>query len=214
MAKYKGTKPKYTEAELRARHIETYTPVNDAIHEGRWMIKKATYITEGIHECYMSLRRSFQVLFTMSNGFKDTEEANIASQMMIDAFLIRRTKGENVEPPKEVVPVNAVSGDEIIELLDPADFTDKNVSENEKLRWIFENIKTDGIEKADAPSIGAYAMLHRLRENKDQLRDFDKTLWPKLLAKEDADKVGKLEDTGKDTIELIDRLIKAEEEKV
>lgn len=211
MAKYKGGKPKYTESELRTRHIETFTPVNDPIHEGRWKIKEATYITEGINECYMSLRRSFQVLFTMSNGYKDTQEANIASQMMIDAFLIRRSKGEDVQPPKEVVPVNALSGEEIVELLDPADFTDENVSENEKLRWIFENIKTQNVKKTDAPSMGAYAMLLRLRDNKEQLRDFDKTLWPKLLAKEDTEKGDKLKDKGKETIELIDRLIKAAE---
>ena len=204
---FTGNKNKYTESELRNRGVCKYIDPKDQ----KWILKKAVYTNEGVWNVFTKLRDSFRALFTDCTGHVFVERAHSSAELMMDAFLVRRSNGENVQPPKEVVPVNAKPDENIEELLDPADFTDKNVSENEKLRWIFENIKTQGVTKEEAPSMGAYAMLHRLRENKDQLRDFDKTLWPKLLAKEDADKGGKLEDTGKETIDLIDRLLKAVE---
>ena len=82
------------------------------------------------------------------------------------------------------------------------------------MKWLFDNMRVAGITEKDAPSVGAYAYLMELREDKSRRDDFYKSLWPKLLAKEDAEKGGKLADTGKETIELLDTLLAALPEKV
>jgi hypothetical protein len=46
-----------------------------------------------------------------------------------------------------------------------------------------------------------------LRSDRSAMQKFYDSSWIKLLSKEDAEKTGKLEDSGKDTIDLIDRLI-------
>ncbi len=204
--RFTGNAFKYTEGELKARGIGVcYDAQRDAVP---WNIKKATYTNEGVWKQFTALRDSFRALLRDADGVSYTEYAQRLAQIMMDAFLVKRSRGERVAVPREVVPVNATS--EGIELMDAGDFSDrKNVSENEKLRWVFENMQLADVRPEDAPSAGAWALLQTYREDNDARRDFYKNTWPKLLTKEDAEKGGKLNDSGKEAIELIERLEKA-----
>lgn len=213
--KFKNDGPKYTEWELKDRYVETVVPSHgDMSGTDRWIQKKAAYTTEGVWQSFTALRDSFKGLLVDANGFVHSDEAHKMAQLMMDSYLLRRSRGLGASIPKQVVPINAAPGESGIDLIESEHFPDKKgVSENEKLRWIFENLRVDGLTPSDAPSIGTWALLLEMRGNEDMRRDFYKTLWPKLLTKEDADKGGKLNDSGKDTIELIERLQKALEEK-
>ena len=208
--RFTGNAYKYTESELKDRGCGKCLEARDQ----KWYLKKATYTNEGVWTSFTALRDSFRALFTDADKYVYNEVAHNDAQRMMDTFLIRRSRGELVQAPLQVMPINAVPDDDKAEptavLLDKSEFSSsEGVSENEKLRWVFEMMKVDGLKPADAPSPGAWSLLHELRGDEVQRRDFYKTLWPKLLTKEDFDKSSKLNDDGKKTIELIERLIKA-----
>ena len=216
MAKFTGNKFKYTESELKDRHIgKTVYPNGPYEEKVKWRIKKDTYTNEGVWDCFTKLRLSFRCLFTQADGFIESDLATRCAQLMVDVFLVRRSNGENVFPPKDVVPVNAAPTDTPIEgALDAADFVGKKaVSANAEVRWIFDNLKIANVDPATAPSSGAYGYLMELQSKPEMSKDFLRTIYPKLLTKEDAEKGGKLADTGKETIELCERLLDAVERK-
>ena len=202
-AGFTGNKFKYSELELRNRGVSKFIDSRDQA----WKIKKATYANEGVWGSFTSLRDCFRALLREADGISYTEIAHRSAEIMMDAFLIRRARGENVEVPAEVSVARAIpDGGDSLELIDSENFDGKVVSENEKLRWIFENMQVEGISPENAPSPGTYSLLLELRKDNEQRRDFYKTLWPKLLTKEDIEKGGKLQDDGKDVLDLIKRL--------
>ena len=212
--RFTGNAFKYNEGELITRYIGKYIDGGyDPDSSAKYKQKKATYTNEGVWGDFTALRDSFRGLLVdytiKKDGYVDQDMCNKASQLMIDSFLIRRSRGENVSVPRQVVPVNAAPDGSTVELIDGGGFSDRNASENEKLRWIFENMQVDGLVPESAPSAGAWALLQELRKDGDQRRDFYKTLWPKLLTKEESDGGSRLQDDGKEVIDLIKRLIAA-----
>jgi hypothetical protein len=215
---------KFTGQELRQRGIGDFAdPEGTGTCIPRFRTKKETYADEGVIKSYRSLYTSFSVLLVPSDSKStsaapDKYAAAKCAQMMIDACLLRGSRGEKVEIPNKVhlYEIKKESKEEAagIELYDASLFEDDgSVSENEKLRWIFENLQVEGIEPSDAPSMGAYTYLMHLRGNAQAMQKFYDSAWPKLLSKEDAERTGKLEDTGKSTIQLIERLEAALPEK-
>ncbi len=209
---------KYTESELKARHIgKNIHHAGDCNEQEKYKVKKATYITEDVWGAFVELRRSFTAILVdhvdnVSGGWVPQPLCSKCAQLMIDSFLVRRSRGEAVELPKAVVPINAAPDEKMVELLDAEDFGDlKQVSANTEIRWIFNNMKMAVEDPKTAPSPGAYALLLELRKDPEQRRDFYKTIYPKLLTKVDAEKGGKLHDDGKETIELLERLLEAVE---
>jgi hypothetical protein len=211
---------KYTERELKDRHVATFIdPQGMEVARAKMKTKRETYAAEGVLQSYKSLFKCFKVLLSiedpMGTPCTDQYQPSKCAQLMMDSCLLRRSRGEKCDVPSEVhlyekKQEEAAKG---IALYEADEATDKPpCSENEKLRWIFENMKLEGVEPSDAPSIGTFTLLMELRENQQARTKFYESLWPKLLAKEDAEKTGKLEDTGKDTIELIERLQAAQAE--
>ena len=196
---------KYTEQELKNRHVGKC--IDERSQSAEWKLKRDCYCREDVWGHFTVLRDSIRPLLVDSDNYRYNEIVNKVTQIMMDAFLIRRARGENVKPPKAVVPENAVMGEKSgIALINKNDFTDSSCSENDKIRWIFENMQMEGVMPADAPSSGTWALLQELRGNAQQRSDFYKTTYTKLLTKEDAEKGGKLQDDGKEVIDLLERL--------
>jgi hypothetical protein len=209
---------KFTEEELKQRKIGTFVDKDDSPEKATiFAVKRQTYEDEGVAKTYLSLLKSFSVLLLDAENashpeYYDRRTATKCTQIMMDSYLLRSSRGEKCEIPSKVhlYEIKKESDKDGIELFDADMFEDKaGVTANEELRWIFENMRLEGVEPTDAPSIGAYSLLMHLRTNAQAMQKFYDSLWPKLLAKEDAEKTGKLEDSGKDAIELIDRLIAA-----
>lgn len=206
---------KFSEQELKHRNIGKVLDAEPRTQaaSGIWKTKRLTYEAEGVIKNYRSLYNSFLAIlipYDQVTAYPDKYACSKCAQIMIDAHLLQASRGTKTEIPNEVFlhkakKVKAKSTE--IELYDAALFENKGtVTENEKVRWIFENMQMEGIEPADAPSMGAYTLLMELRGNQQARQKFYDSSWLKLLAKEDAEKTGKLEDTGKDTIQLIERL--------
>ncbi|MBU0977527.1 MAG: hypothetical protein KKD18_03860 [Nanoarchaeota archaeon] len=205
--RFTGNKFKYTESELRDRGCGKFFEAQ--VTDRQWNLKKATYTNEGVWRAFSDLRASFRALLRDADGVSYTVLAHEAAQIMMDAFLIRRSRGVNVSIPKDVVPVNAApDGEEIVSLIDTVDLKGKakNVSENEKIQWIYENMQVAGLELKDAPTMGTWTFLQRCRTNERQMEYFYNTLWPKLMTKEEPEKGGRLYDNGAEVIDLIERL--------
>ena len=204
---------KYTEAELKARMMGTYC--DDTMNQINWSKKQAAYTTEGVYPYFKRLKVSLLVLVRDAENNYNSAYANRIAQIMMDSYLIRKARGENILPPREVVPINAVpDGDKkstAIEFVDDSQFldTDKSISENEKIKWVADNMLSPSAKPTDAPSKATWYMLLHYRETKQRQEDFYKTIMPKLLTKENTEQSGKLQDTGKDAIELCERLLKA-----
>lgn len=212
----------FTESELKDRNIGKFITTSDLGKSTKdYRLKKACYEAEGVWPSYQQLRESFTGLLIYSKFIKigkpDRKLAARCAQMMMDTFLLRRVNGETVSIPLQVVPITIdkkmkdkpKTG---LELFSGEDFEDnKSISENEKLRWIFENLQRMDVKPEDAPTLGTYALMMQMRGSKEQARDFHKTLWPKLFTKEDAERGGKLADDGKETIDLCERLLAAVE---
>jgi hypothetical protein len=205
---------KYTERELKDRHIATFIdPQGQEVARAKMKIKRETYAAEGVLQSYKSLFKCFTVLLDIQEavGFTDTDQYHQSrcAQVMMDSCLLKRSRGEKCDVPSEVhlyekKQEEAAKG---IALYEADEATDKPAcSENEKVRWLFENMQTAGVEVDDAPSVGTYTLLMEMRENQQMRTHFYQSSWLKLLAKEDAEKTGKLQDTGKETRELIERL--------
>lgn len=222
---FKRIDPKYTEAELKARHIGQY--MDHAIDRTKWNMKLRAYQTEQIFACFDTLRNSIRAFLTDADGCYNDIHSDRLAQLMIDAYLIRRARGEDVYPPKEIVPINAVpecpqstvqvaepvKPKEHVELIDPALFKDKKeVSENAKIRWVGKHLMDKDMTAENALSLGAWTMLLHYRATAQRQEKFFDTVLPKLLTKETGDTGGKLADSGKETIELCARLLAACEE--
>jgi hypothetical protein len=202
---------KYTRQELEDRRIGRFVDPTGMVEEERILTKakNAVYGEEGVLQAYKSLYKCFIVL--LSNGDRNNIIAAKCAQRMMDHCLVQRSRGEKFDVPSEVHLYEKKHEKPTGMALFDIDDTEEKppCSENEKLRWIFENMKIEGLEPSDAPSVGTFTLLMELRENQQARTKFYESLWPKLLAKEDAEKTGKLADTGKETVELIDRLIAA-----
>lgn len=205
---------KHTNTELREKHIGEYM-VSQSIGNpdlaGKWRVKVAAYVTEGVWVGFKLLRNSLKVLLSNEKDHSDFDLFDRCAQIIMDTYLFRRGKDKSVEMPKEVLTV-AADGDEfeLFELFEVEEVENgRSVSENEKIRWVNENMRVAGITLKDAPSTGAYGMLLHYRKNDSRREKFYDTLVPRLMTKEETEKGDKLHDTGKDTIELIDRLLSA-----
>ena len=88
---------KYTESELKDRGVGKGVDSRDQ----NWHVKKATYGNEGIWNSFTSLRDCFRCLLRNCDGYTVPENAHRQAGIMMDAFLIRRSRGEKVKVPKE-----------------------------------------------------------------------------------------------------------------
>lgn len=216
MSQLKGNPLQYTEEELRMRGVGEILDVQ----ENRWKIKKATFINEGVWTHFLKLRSGFTELLPIAKGGISSVMAESCAQTVMDRFLILRSQGLEGKIPKQVIVVSEEPKEkkkaeekddkDKIRLYDAKHFGDrKNVTANEEVRWIFANIKKKGVKESEAPSLAAFAEMMDLRENTELYREYRRTMLPKLMTKEEAEKGGKLMDSGKKTIELIDRLLAA-----
>ena len=97
--KIEQSKGKYTELELRTRGIGKF-------HDTRteeWATKLSTYHDEEVKRAYLAIKRSLALLCTDVDGFQYHEIAHQAAQVILDKYLLQRSKGQDVPIPGPVV---------------------------------------------------------------------------------------------------------------
>ena len=208
MAEETKSKFKYTESELRARHIGKYIEPRSY----GWEEKARVYREEKVWQAFSALRSSIRPLVTDDAGYVWNEWANRIASIMIDTFLLRRTKGENVSLPQPLVPQSALNDGEdggVIPMHDISEFgevSDK-IDIQKNLIWIYNNLAVKNISPFNAPSPGAYAQLKFIQRSEQNMMDFLTKVFPKLIpSKSQLDEGDSNNDDDRTTFELLARL--------
>ena len=206
---------KYTELELRTRGIgkfhETQTP--------GWRTKLSTYHDEEVKGAFLAIKASLRLLCTDVEGYHYIEIAHKLAQIMIDKFLLQRSKGNVVVIPGPVVsesslqPAPAVKkGKGILKATaKKADFSkwDGKIDTISDINWIYNHLMISDIKPEDAPSPGAWAHLQYHRSTEAAMDEFFTKVYPRLIpAKGVIQKMQDLfHDDGRTTFDLLDRLL-------
>ena len=206
---------KYTELELRKRGIgkfhETRTP--------EWATKLSTYRDEEVKGAYLAILRSMRLVCTGVDGHIYNEIAHMVAQIMIDRFLLQRSKGMNVPIPGKMIsesslqPVSTVKkGKGILKATaKKADFKnwDGKIDTISDINWIYNHLMIVDVKPEDAPSPGAWAHLQYHRSTPAAMDDFFTKVYPRLIpAKGTIQKMQDLfHDDGRTTFDLLDRLL-------
>ena len=145
--KIEESRGKYTELELRTRGVGKFIETQTR----EWAMKLSTYHDEEVKRAFLALKGSFRLLATDCDNYVYIEMAHNLSQLMIDTFLLKRSKGLEVTVPGPLVPVNALqpasaaaSGSGVIEATAlKADFTkwDGKIDTVSDINWIYNIVK-------------------------------------------------------------------------
>ncbi len=77
------------------------------------------------------------------------------------------------------------------------------------LKWVFQALGSKDLKPEDAPSAGAWALLTNLNDDEMMLKDFYRTVFPKLLpSKSQLDKGDDRADDGRKLFGIIERLLR------
>lgn len=196
-----------TEQDLRDRKIGTIIQPRDY----GWEKKSRTYREEGVWRAFCNLRSSYRVCCTDETGYVNHHYANSISQMQIDTYLLRRSKGEAISLPMPYghVPEVEASGDE--DMYDLAAFGDKADADMDPvgdLTWIYNNIPILDVKPEDAPSPGAFAHLKFVQASDDNKVDFFTKVYPRIIpSKSQIESMDRFRDDGREHFELLDKLL-------
>lgn len=213
--KIDGSRGKYTELELRERGIGKF-------HENRtheWATKLSTYHDEEVKGAFLAVKRSMALICTDVDGYQYHEIAHRVAQIMIDKYLLQRSKGQDVPTPGPVIsesslqPVaKAVKGKGILKATaKKADFKnwDGKIDTVTDINWIYNHLMISDVSAEDAPSPGAWAHLQYHRSTPAAMDEFYSKVYPRLIpAKGTIQKMqDKFHDDGRTTFDLLDRLL-------
>lgn len=210
---------KYTELELRTRGIGKFFETRT--HE--WTVKLSTYHDEEVKRAYLAIKRSLSLLFTDVDGYQYHEIAHKGAQIMIDKFLLLRSKGQIVPVPEPVVAAStlqsapkAQKGKGILKATaSKADFKkwDGKIDTLSDINWIYNHLMISDVKPEDAPSPGAWAHLQYHRSTPAAMDEFFTKVYPRLIpAKGVIQKMQDLfHDDGRTTFDLLERLLAEDE---
>jgi hypothetical protein len=205
---------KYTEQELRDRGVGKF----HATDTREWVMKVSTYHDEEVKRAFMAIKRSLRLLCTDVEGYHYIETAHNVAQIMIDRFLLQRSKGQKVPIPGPVIsessiqPAPKVAKTGVLKATAmKADFTkwDGKINTVEDINWIYNHLMVADVKASDAPSPGAWAHLQYHRSNTAAMAEFFTKVYPRLIpAKGTIQKMQDLlHDDGRTTFDLLDRLL-------
>ena len=207
---------KYTELELRERGIGKF-------HETQthgWRTKLSTYHDEGVKGAFLAIKESVRLLCTDVEGYHYMELAHQLSQIMVDKYLLQRSKGNDPPIPGPVVsstslqqPVaKAPAKKGVLKATAvKADFEqwDGKIDTISDINWIYNHLMIADVKPSDAPSPGAWAHLQYHRSNAAAMAEFFTKVYPRLIpAKGTIQKIqDKFHDDGRTTFDLLERLL-------
>ena len=101
------------------------------------------------------------------------------------------------------------SVDKSFTCLTSKDVKDKpGVSALEVVQWVFDNVDVMDLTPSDAPSGGAWSLLHRLRMHPGLLQEFYKSIWSKTLpSRSELTMKERFNDDGRHQLKLVQELL-------
>ncbi|MBW8042175.1 MAG: hypothetical protein FVQ85_19545 [Planctomycetes bacterium] len=213
--KIEQNRGKYTELELRDRGVGKFHQTDTR----EWTLKVSTYHDEGVNRAFMAIKRSLRLLCTDVEGYHYIEISHRVSQIMIDKYLLQRSKGLEFPVPGPVISESSLQavpkekkGKGILKATAvKADFAkwDGKIDTISDINWIYNHLMISDVKPADAPSPGAWAHLQYHRSTPAAMDEFFTKVYPRLIpAKGVIQKMQDLfHDDGRTTFDLLDRLL-------
>jgi len=209
------TKGKYTELELRSRGIGKFYETDTR----EWVTKLSTYHDEEAKRAFLAIKRSLRLICTDVENYHYHELAHQMAQIMIDKFLLQRSKGQDVVIPGPVISESslqsaskATGGKGILKATAlKSDFTkwDGKIDTISDINWIYNHLMVADVKPEDAPSPGAWAHLQYHRSSTAAMAEFFTKVYSRLIpSKSVMQKMeDKAHDDGRTTFSLLDRLL-------
>jgi hypothetical protein len=155
-------------------------------------------------------------LCTDAEDYHYIEIAHKVAQIIIDKFLLQRSRGQDVPVPGPVVNANALQpkpkGKGILKsTAAKADFSkwDGKIDTISDINWIYNHLMIADVKPSDAPSPGAWAHLQYHRSTPAAMDEFFTKVYPRLIPSKGA--IQKMQDLfhddGRTTFDLLDRLL-------
>lgn len=205
----------YTEEELRQRNI------GKSIYQKEdygWNVKLNTYRELGVHTQLTKVRNSLRVILTDWKAYCDDELVNKISVIMMDTYLIKKSRGLDWPMPQPLVPANAIVNNsggagEVKGLMSTEDFGEvANIESPDLIKglmWIYNNLSIENPDPTKAPSMGDYSHLKYLQQNPEAKKDFLKSVYPRLIPpKSQLDGADKFNDDNRAIFDILERLQK------
>lgn len=202
----------YSTQELVDRRIGKFI----GNREYGWDVKRQTYKDEKVFTAFTKLRASLRPLVTDDNDYVYNEVADKVAQRMIDTFLMRRAKGQDVEVPQPVAPMKVIEDQQkqaeqsaVDFLADSSEFenVDADMDPVRDLTWIYNHVAIRDVSPSEAPSPGAYAHLKFIQKNDDNMVDFFTKVYPRIIpSKSQIENLGKFNDDGRSNLDLLSQL--------
>jgi hypothetical protein len=214
-SKPEASRGKYTELELRERGIGKFRETRTE----EWRVKYSTYRDEEVKSAYLSVKLSLDRVCTDGDGHQYHEIAHKVAQIILDRFLLKRSKGEEIPFPGPVVSESALQAKPKVKqgkgnlktTAVKADFAhwDGKIDTIADINWIYNHLMVSDVKPEDAPSPGAWAHLQYHRSTPAAMDEFFTKVYPRLIpAKGTIQKMQELfHDDGRTTFELLDRLL-------
>jgi hypothetical protein len=137
-------KGKYTELELKNRGVGKF----HATQTREWDVKLSTYHDEEVKRVFVSLKASLRLLCTDAEDYHYIEIAHKVAQIIIDKFLLQRSRGQDVPVPGPVVSSSSLQpkpkGKGILKsTAAKADFSkwDGKIDTISDINWIYNIVK-------------------------------------------------------------------------
>jgi hypothetical protein len=186
-------------------------------------VKLSTYRDEEVKRAFSSIKESVRLICTDIRGHFYLEIAHSVAQIMIDKYLLQRSKGLNVPLPGPLISETSLNpknkGKSKKGVLKAtavkADFEkwDGKIDTISDINWIYNHLMVSDVKVEDAPSPGAWAHLQYHRSNEAAMAEFFTKVYPRLIpAKSSVQKMqDKFHDDGRTTFDLLDRLLAEDE---
>lgn len=204
-----------TEEELREKGVGECIMAQDP----QWAVKKELYQNQGVWHVYTSCTGFYDRKHTeIATGWTDTRAKRAATQNDVDNYLLAKARGEKPDIPKPWINEEKAAEKKAESKKDPVDplmnvddlpEETSTVDMVETITYVFNNMDVDNIDPKDAPSRGAYFYLMRIRKDVTAKNKFYEQGLMKLVpTSAQLKEAGQKNDDGRDTFELLDRLLR------
>jgi len=202
---------KMTEQELRGNKCGVFVGFQTL----GWNDKVHMYLDAGVNEHYKLMKKSYRLLMVDCDGVNENILVDQICQFVLDAYLIRKARGEKVKLPELYIPDKPKEKKHSAkdDLYDRSDFSEEAFEANsdpvKEIIWIYNNLYIKNINKKDAPTPGAYSYLMWAQSSLVNRTDFLKTIYPKIIpSKSQIDKGSGANDDGRPNLNLIEKLLR------
>jgi hypothetical protein len=199
----------YTEQDLKTRNVGK-AGVNDRLDPG-FNVKYSLYTELGLTSAYRALRSSIEIISKDHTGHTHNDLASRLATIIMDTYLIQKSRGVEVEIPSPIVFQRMIVPDKPAEdlvSLEEFELSDnRSIDPMADMAWVYHNLEIKNPDRKTAPSTGAWSLLKFVKASEENKKDFFMKMYTKVIpTKSQQEGAGKFDDDSRTIFTLLDRL--------